>query len=106
LREGFTAKFLDETVRVMRRRHAGHPDRQAGGQQNIQGADRGALSGIIGIKAQHHLLHVTLEDAGVVRGQRRPLRSDNIVDAAHETGDQIKLALADYRPMRIQQSPL
>jgi hypothetical protein len=31
------------------------------------------------------------------------LRGDDILDARHETGDQVKLAFADDRPMRVQQ---
>ncbi len=77
----------------MRRGHGRDADGQAGRQQAVQRTDGGVLAGVVGIEHKHHFLHVTLENAGVVGGQRGALRGDDVLDAGHETGDEVKLAL-------------
>ena len=103
LREGRAAEFLDETVRVVRRGHRRHANGQAGGQQAVQRTDGGVLPGVVGIEAEHDFLHVALENARVVGGQGRALRRDDVLDAGHEAGDQVKLAFANDGPVRVQQ---
>ena len=51
LREGRTAVRLDEAVRVVRRGHGGDADGEAAGEQDVERAHGGVLSGVVGVEA-------------------------------------------------------
>src|SRR6266571_5278692 len=90
----------------MRRRHGSDADCQTGSQQVIERTNGGVAPGGVRVEAEHHLLHIALEDARVLGGQRGPLRRDDIVNARQVAGDQIKLALADDGVTGVEQRAL
>ena len=49
---------------------------QAGGEQHLEGAQHGALAGVVAVEEQHHVLGATPQVAHVVLGQRRPAGGD------------------------------
>jgi len=55
----------------------------------------GILAGFVRIKTQHHLVHVTFDDARVVGGEGRALWRDDVLHPGHETRNQIKLPFAN-----------
>ena len=81
----------------MRRRNDGDTNRQTRRQQAVERTHRGVLARFIRIEAQHHLVHVTFDDAGVVSREGGALRRDDVLHSGHEAGNQIKLPLADHR---------
>lgn len=93
--EGCTAVSFDEAVWIMRRRHNSHSYRQICCEEMIERAHDGILAGVIGIEAEHDFVDVALEDAGVLIRESGALGRDDILHAAHETGDEIELALAN-----------
>ena len=79
------------------------PDGQPGAQQMVERPDGGILAGVVGVKTHHHLLDVAFKDAGMVRRKGGALGGDDILDARHVTGNQVKLALAHNRAIGFQQ---
>jgi hypothetical protein len=64
------------------------------------------LAGVVGIKAEDHLVGVAFEDAGVVGGEGGALRRDHILDTRHEAGDEVQLAFANHRAAGVQDGAL
>ena len=98
--------MLDEAVRIIRRRDAGDPDRKAGAEQALEGADARIAAGLVAVEAQHHLVHIALEDARMVRRERGALRGDHVADAGAVAGDGVELAFAHDRVAGVEDGPL
>src|SRR5690606_32714315 len=95
LLKGLGPVLADEAVRVMRRGDIDHANGHATGEEVIQNARGGLLSGEIRIKTEDHLRGVAPQDPEVLGGEGGSLGSHDVGDARHETGDQVELSLAD-----------
>jgi len=62
----------------------------------IQRPHRRVLAGFIGIETEHDFIDVPFQDASVFGGERGALRRHHVLDAGHETRDQIQLTFADH----------
>src|SRR5262249_33430064 len=86
---------LNETIGIMWRRNGRNFDRKAGGEQTVEGADGGVLSGGVRIKTENHFIDEALDDASMIGGEGGSLWRDDVLDAGHEAGDHVELAFAN-----------
>jgi hypothetical protein len=101
--ERISAECFDVAIGIVRRGHRGYFDRESRRQKAVKSAHGCILPRFVGVETEHNLFNIAFENAGMVGSESRSLGRDDILDAGHEAGDQVKLAFAHNGIFRVQQ---
>src|SRR5690606_32410507 len=95
--ERLGAAVTHQRIRVLARWERDHEGMDAGGQERVGGAERGAEAGLVAVVEEEGVLGIAREDLRLLEGERGPESRDDVLDPARGERDVVHVPFDEER---------